>query len=150
MVCRGDGPRVFARGDKVSGFTRGDKVRVFAQGHGGRVITDLSLPRHPGLDPGSMVCKGDGPRVFARGDKGKIFTRGDRGRLFARGEKGRVFARGNKLKEFASHDLKPRAIPEFGNPKDPVQHSKIVQNHWTPQDTSTPIGVTLVHQRFIP
>jgi len=44
----------------------------------------------------------------------------------------------------------PRAIPEFGNAEPPVQHSKIVQNHWTPQDTSTPIGVTLVHQRFIP
>jgi hypothetical protein len=106
-----------------------------------------------------MVCKGDGPRVFARGDKGKIFTRGDkgkiftrgdRGRLFARGEKGKVFARGNKLKEFASHDPKPRAIPEFGNPKDPLQHSKIVQNHWTPQDTSTPIGVTLVRQWSAP
>jgi hypothetical protein len=98
----------------------------------------MSFPRHPGLDPGSMACRGDGSWVFARGDKVSGFTRGD---------KVRVFARGNKLKEFASHDLKPRAIPEFGNPKDPVQHSKIVQNHWTPQDTSTPIGVTLVRQR---
>jgi hypothetical protein len=29
---------------------------------------------------------------------------------------------------------KPRAIPEFGNPKDPLWHCKIVQNHWTLQD----------------
>ena len=79
-----------------------------------------------------MACKGDGPRVFARGDKLKDFARGD------------------KVKKFGSRDPKPRAIPEFGNPKDPLQHSKIVQNHWTPQDTSTPTGVTLARQKFPP
>ena len=45
---------------------------------------------------------------------------------------------------------KPRAIPEFGNPKDPLQHSKIVQNHETPQDATTPSGVTLARQKFTP
>ena len=73
-----------------------------------------------GPDPGSMACKGDGPRVFARGDKVKDFAQGDMVRFFAQGD---------KVEKFASIDPKPRAIPEFGNPKDPVQHSKIVQNH---------------------
>ena len=67
-----------------------------------------------------MACKGDGPRVFDRGDKLKDFTRGD---------KLRFLTRGDKINEFASRDPKPRAIPEFGNPKDLVQHLKIVQNH---------------------
>ena len=79
-----------------------------------------------------MACKGDGPRVFARGDKLKDFARGD------------------KVKKFGSRDPKPRAIPEFGNPKDPLQHSKIVQNHETPQDATTPSGVTLARQKFTP
>jgi len=67
-----------------------------------------------------MACKGDGPRVFARGDKVKDFAQGDMVRFFAQGD---------KVEKFASIDTKPRAIPEFGNPKDPLQHLKIVQNH---------------------
>ena len=78
-----------------------------------------------------MACKGDGPRVFARGDKVKVFAQGDMVRYFAQGD---------KVEKFASIDTKPRAIPEFGNPEDPLQHLKIVQNLWTPQDTSTPSG----------
>jgi hypothetical protein len=88
-----------------------------------------------------MACKGDGPRVFARGDKFKDCAQGD---------KLRFFARGDKVKKFGSRDPKPRAIPEFGNPKDPLQHSKIVQNHETPQDATTPSGVTLARQKFTP
>jgi len=79
-----------------------------------------------------MACKGDGPRAKTRGDKLKDFARGD------------------KVKKFGSRDPKPRAIPEFGNPKDPLQHSKIVQNHETPQDATTPSGVTLARQKFTP
>ena len=97
--------------------------------------------RHPGPDLGSMACKGDGPRVFARGDKVRVFARGD---------KVKFFARGDKVEKFASRGPKPRAIPEFGNTKDPVQHSQIVQNHGTPQDASNPSGVTLARQTFAP
>jgi hypothetical protein len=88
-----------------------------------------------------MACKGDGPRVFARGDKVKVFAQGDMVRYFAQGD---------KVEKFASIDTKPRAIPEFGNPKDPLQQSKIVRKHRSTQDTSTPSGVTLARQTFAP
>ena len=76
-----------------------------------------------------MACKGDGPRVFARGDKVKVFARGEKVKVFARGDMVRFFAQGDKDEKYTLRDPKPRAIPEFGNPKDPLQHSKIVQNH---------------------
>ena len=106
-----------------------------------------------------MDCKGPGPRVFARGDRVNVCVRGDEAMVFAQGDKFKVIARADKFKVFPQggkvqesgfRDPKPRAIPEFGNPKPPLQHLKIVQNHWTPQDTSTPRGVTLAPQRFIP
>jgi hypothetical protein len=88
--------------------------------------------------------------VFAPGDKFKVIARGDRVNVCVRGDEAMVFPQGGKVQESGFRDPKPRAIPEFGNPKPPLQHSKIVQNHWTPQDTSTPRGVTLAPQRFIP
>ncbi len=37
----------------------------------------------PDSDPGSMVLRGDGPRVFARGDKSEVFAVGDKSEGFA-------------------------------------------------------------------
>jgi hypothetical protein len=37
----------------------------------------------PDSDPGSMVLRGDGPRVFARGDMSEVFALGDKSEGFA-------------------------------------------------------------------
>ena len=55
----------------------------------------------PDPDPGSMVLRGDGPRVFARGDKSEGFALGDKSEGFALGDKSEGFALGDKSEGFA-------------------------------------------------